>query len=629
MAEAFANTTLDAAVAAITGFKVVSTTTVNERSKPESLGMQRSEAQPSPHEPEGMIAPVDSPLAILRSATVPTSSMEVGLDDILPQSTKQGFPKRFAYKAPSSNGDLAAGFTWKKPQQPPVSKPKQPPMNLTYQMPAYGMGIQDSANGKADSNSPILSREQEPVAAEPTITNCLITSTSTDTAASSENATAETNLTEIKTTTTDSVQDGPELATSNGSPPEETHTAHIVSEPPSSPEATDTPCPLPLTGDMALEEEGNTSQSRSISILTEPFPPKQADPHIGVPKPQSLNRPMRTTKANVPEKASSLHDSRSKVTKSHQQKHSNTTHGSHINLDDLTSKISVTEEDLLQVLLARYSRDKQEKEKIQTDHATEVSDLKTISQSLWDRLKESQQTMVDQESKLSKYRTRQPKFASQIKKLRDYVQGLTNDQNGLRDNFKSMQRMHSAAHDSKQQIDMSLQQVRATASDIDKRAANALKDAGHEMDNLARVVQDQKAQLQEDAELLQHERERSQRLELEVARINAGQQQSMHVFAQHANCVVQKINEMLEKTEELQSVQQPESLDEVKATLGQCLGSLDKLREAQDFKVEDLSNLDGSMRDLADGYVDGISLDAVILIKPLALRADCKLIIMM
>ena len=628
MAETFANTTLNSAVVAITSWKATSTT-ANEQSKPESLGIQSSEAQRSPREPEAKIAPVDSPLAF-RSTTVPTSSMEVGLGDILRQSTQQNFPKRFALKAPSSNGDPGAGFTFGKPKQLPYARPKKPPMDLTRQMPAYALGIQDPADGTRDRNSPILSREREPIVAEPRVTaTSLTTSTNTNTVGSSENATVETNVTETKRATTGSIQDGPEPATSNASPPEETAKAPIVPQPASSLEVTDAKCPLPTTDAMALDETSNKFQSRSISILTEPFTPKQADRHIGVPKSQNLNRPFKTPKAIVPEEASSPHVSRSKVTKSCQRRHSNATPRSRIDLDDLTSKASVTEEDLLQVLLTRYSRDKQEKEQIQTDHATEIHDLETLSHSLWGRLKESHQKMVDQEGELSNYRIRQPKFASQIKKLRNYVTGLTNDQNGLRDSFMSMQRMLSATRESKQQIDMGLQEVRTTASNIDKRAANALKDAGHEMGNLARVVQDQKAQLRKDAELLQHERERSQRLELEVAKINTSQQQSMHVFAQHANGVVQKLNSMLEKTEELQSAQQPESLNEVNATLGECLGSLDKLCEAQDIKVEQISDLDESMRNLANEYVVASSMKHIMLIKPLALRIGCKLTITM
>ena len=620
MAETFRNTVVDKAVEEITGWKAVSTTAI-EHSKPESQGIQRSEASWSPREPEGQNAPVDSPLAILRSATVPTTSVEVGLEDILEQSTHQNLPRRFAFKAPSSHGDLAAGFTF--------AKPKQPPMKFTRQIPAYDPGIQDPAHGTRDGNSPILSCEREPAVAGPTTTaTCLTTSTSIDTASSTDNATAEANITEPKATITSSIQVGPEPATSNTPPPDETNTAHVISQP-SSLEIVDAQGSLLSTSDKALEETKNKFQPRSISILTEPFTPKQPDRHIGVSKPQSLNRPVTIPKAHVPKTASSPHVSRSKVTKSRQRKHSNTTPRPRIDLEDLTSKSSVTEEDLLQILLTRYSQDKQEKERIQIKHTTDVRVLEEICHSLWDRLERSKQRVFDQESELSKHRTRQPKFANQIKKLQDYVKGLTNDQHGLRDRFMSMQRMHSAAHESKQQIDVSLQESRSTANDIDKKVANALKDAGHEMENLARVVQDQKAQLQKDAELLQHERERSQRLELEVSKINTSQQDSMHVFAQHANCVVQKMNNMLEKTEELQSERRQESLDMISATLGQCLGSLDKLHEGQDIKVEHLSGLDGSMRDLANGYVIASPVEPSMLIKHLVLRVDCKLTMMM
>ena len=90
------------------------------------------------------------------------------------------------------------------------------------------------------------------------------------------------------------------------------------------------------------------------------------------------------------------------------------------------------------------------------------------------------------ESELTSLRARQPQFAAQIKKLRDYVKGLTNDQHGLRDSFSEMLRAHSASQASKQQLDTALKDARQTASDVDKRTLNALENARHETENLSR-----------------------------------------------------------------------------------------------------------------------------------------------
>ena len=337
--------------------------------------------------------------------------------------------------------------------------------------------------------------------------------------------------------------------------------------------------------------------------LTETFSPEQQGHVVTTPKPQKMNRPMITPKPSTPREPRSAHRTRSKVTKVHPPTQSRTATAHRPDLDDLVSKNTVTQEDLLHVLLTRYNREKQEREQIRANHATEIHELEMISRSLWERLQESQQKEKSHENELSGLRAQQPKFATQIKKLRDYVKGLTNDQHGLRDSLNEMERMYTARRESKQQLDADLQDVRRTASDIDKRTASALKDARHEIENLMRSNQDQKAQLRKDDELLQYERTRSQRLENEIAKINTCQQQSMHTFAEHANQVVQKMNSVLSHTQEAQSLQCPEALDEIKAALRQCLGSLDELQQAKNIKTEDHSQSEGSMKAFADEYV--------------------------
>ena len=54
--------------------------------------------------------------------------MEVGLDDI--QRSSQAAPKRFGlFKAPSSTGDLAAGFAFSKAVKPQLNIGRQKPTN--------------------------------------------------------------------------------------------------------------------------------------------------------------------------------------------------------------------------------------------------------------------------------------------------------------------------------------------------------------------------------------------------------------------------------------------------------------------------------------------------------------------
>lgn len=595
MAETFANEVLASAVQSITSWKI-HPTIGNEQPKPPPPSTQTLEDRAFPIMSNGQDSPdasAESPLGTPKSAIHPTSSMEVGLGDIVQHTTQQNAPKRFTWKAPSSNGGRAAGFTYAKAIMPQINLGRQRPVS---QIITEALGASSNSVRNNDGSS---SRTEPHIAiAKPTAT---ATSASTETTSKPKLSDTDTPLLASESTKASQLQKALYFTTHAKSPVTMARKIDAVDpRTPPHPIPVDPGSPTRVPDNTLMEESSNQHQPNMPKTPSESFPPEQPSSLATTPRRQSLNRPVRTSKVCTPQADRDFHPSRSKVTKSRRHSRIATTATPRVNLEDLASKRAVTEEDLLQVLLTRYNRDKQEREQIRADHATEVRELETLSRSLWGRVQDSQQRAKEQESELSTLRAQQLEYASQIKKLTDYVKGLTGDQHGLRESFAAMQRMHSAAHDSKQQLDTTLRDIRTQASSVDGRTANALRDARHELQNLAYIVQDQKTQLEKDVELLNHERERSQRLETEVAKISTTQQQSMHVFAEHANQVVQRMDALLIKTGEVQPVQMPESLDEIKAALRQCLGSLDDLRHAQDVKVENLSDLEGSMITFAD-----------------------------
>ena len=637
MAEAFVNKTFADAVTAITSFKVTPTGG-NEQplgllpNMPHAVGLGSSNGSNS------RTNSAESPTAIPRSAIAPTSSMEVGLGDIIQHAAQQSAPRRFPYKAPSSTGDLAAGFSYAKavPPQWNLSRQKGASQN-NNKVP------QIDTRNSTHKNGPDTSSEPEPASTGPPITSISKTTdapTDTPPTLNRSIATAEASVPEK--TKAESIPRESEPAMDHNSPSPKSFTiATTISQLSSHPTVASPKHPERVAKDTVMQETGMEQQpiqlpeigveQQPIQLphLTEAFSPPESGNRVATPKQQVLNRPMRMPKPSTPKKPRGF-KSRSKVTKSPRHSHVPNKARPRIDLDDLTSKTAVTEEDLLQVLLTRYSCDKQEREQMRANHATEIHELETLSHSLWQRLQKCQQEAQDQETELSGFRAREPKFNSQIKKLTNYVKGLTNDQHGLRDSFMTMQRMHSAVHESKQEIVKSLEDVRGVVSHVDKRTVNALKDARQELSNLARIVQDQESQLQKDAELLQYERERSQRLEIEVGKINTSQQHAMHTLAGHANLVSENMKNVLVNLQEVQAVRKPESLDVVKIALGQCLGLLDELRQASHVKPEHFSGFEDSMKAIAHGYVFPFRQRYIfpkMLIGP-ALQIHCSLIMM-
>ena len=542
-----------------------------EQSKSPTTHLPSSEALTLPRVPEGQVT---TSFVIPQPAGAPLSSLEVGQDDITQHISHQDAPRRLAFhKPPSSNGDHATGYQF------PKAVRRQ--LNMSRLKPAPPSKLDDAKPLTTDHQPESLAAVVERTEA------------------------AQLPLSPAHVAATISIQEGIPEHARHIQPPQVVKASDIVlvgSSPPN-PKAEHLEQQSPNHGDTTIEDISSAHQKADPPQPAKAFARAGAINVEASPKLQTLNRPMKRPMPSTPKQPRNTHCTKSRVTKPRGRSASRAPSTSQVNLDDLVSRKSITQEDLLHVLISRYSKEKQEREQIRANHATEIHELETLSRSLWERLQESQQKAKSQESELSGLRSQQPKFADQIKKLRDYVKGLTNDQHGLRDSFNEIHQLYSAKQESKKELDIRLEDVRQTASDIDKRTANALKEARHEMENLLRINQDQKTQLQKDDELLQYERTRSQRMEVEVAKINTSQQQSMHIFAEHANQVVQKMNSLLDQTKDVPSVQQPESLDEVKSALRECLGSLDELRRVKSVKVEDVSQLEHSMRKLADGYV--------------------------
>lgn len=558
------------AVGAITHWKPTTTTSCEQSNSPKT----HPPGSEGPTLPRGSEGQVNASFVVPKPAGALLSSLEVGHDDIPGHISHQDAPRRLAFhKPPSSNGDLAAGYQF--------PKAVRPQLNMGRQKPAPPSKLEGATPPTTDQQPESIAAVAEPTEA------------------------AQLPVSPAPLTATCPIQEDVQVDTRHSQP------LHAV-------KASDTVLvgsSHPNDNAAFLEHRTpsheDTAMGDIISAHQKADPPQSTEAtslaevnHVGAsPKIQTLNRPMKPPTPSTSKQPRNAHRTKSKVTKPRGRSSSRAPNVPRINLNDLVSKNSVTQEDLLHVLIARYSKEKQEREQIRANHATEIHELETLSRSLWERLQESQQKAKSQESEISGLRAQQPKFADQIKKLRDYVKGLTNDQHGLRDSFNEIHQMYSAKQESKKQLDVRLEDVRQTASDIDKRTANALKEAKHEMENLLRINQDQKAQLQKDDELLQYERTRSQRMEVEIAKINTSQQQSMHTFAEHANQIVQKMNGLLDQTQNIPPAQQPESLNEVKTALQQCLDSLDELRQIKSVKVEDVSQMGDSIREFVDGYV--------------------------
>ena len=183
----------------------------------------------------------------------------------------------------------------------------------------------------------------------------------------------------------------------------------------------------------------------------------------------------------------------------------------------LSPKYAYTEDDLLRLLMYRRRQGQQELEHFRTTQQqkeTEIQRLQDISNNLYSQLQDVEHRETQTNAELTKIKANKPIWESKIKRLSDYVKGLTNDHNRLRDD----------------------------ADDLRKR---------HEMETLAQTIQHQDTQLRSEENLFMAERERSNRLEYQISGITASHEQLLHLFTGHRDTITGKIDDLLHRAQSI------------------------------------------------------------------------------
>ncbi|KAL8723279.1 MAG: hypothetical protein Q9225_000401 [Loekoesia sp. 1 TL-2023] len=99
-------------------------------------------------------------------------------------------------------------------------------------------------------------------------------------------------------------------------------------------------------------------------------------------------------------------------------------------------------EELLKALTVHYQYQKQQRDQFRAREQgrdRDIQDLQTISQALHQQLQESENQVANQGEELNNYRQIVPRFKDRLKKLSDFVKGLSNDHARLRDLGDSIQ----------------------------------------------------------------------------------------------------------------------------------------------------------------------------------------------
>lgn len=137
----------------------------------------------------------------------------------------------------------------------------------------------------------------------------------------------------------------------------------------------------------------------------------------------------------------------------------------------------------LSILNVHYQKQKKQRDKARAGQRAkdmEIKDLEIISKSLHQQLQASETRVASQSTELQRYRELMPQWQDKVKKLSEFIKGLSNDHTRLRDEAHSIQAKQQNLQVSKSSMDGELKDIlnafREERSQHKERLLNAYKD---------------------------------------------------------------------------------------------------------------------------------------------------------
>ena len=262
------------------------------------------------------------------------------------------------------------------------------------------------------------------------------------------------------------------------------------------------------------------------------------------------------------------------------------------------------EEELLHLLMIRHRHSQRERENFHVAQQAKEQDfqqLKSWASDLQAQLLETERRYSEKDAQLAKFKAAKPGWERKIKRLSDYVQGLTNDHNKLRDDARELQERSISILREREVLVSAVQEARQNITKQHSSSVQVVTETRHGLEIREQTIQHQQSELDNLQKLLTAERERNHRLEREVSAFAASYGQLSKQLSGHRDNIMGRITELLDKTEGFRSAAPLESQDHLNSLVEQCVILLQKFQGAGVTKPEDFESLNDSMR----GYFEG------------------------
>lgn len=261
---------------------------------------------------------------------------------------------------------------------------------------------------------------------------------------------------------------------------------------------------------------------------------------------------------------------------------------------------TLTQEEIMNVLMLRYKHDKQLRDEERAAHASDVQDLKDISDVLWQQLQAERTRGQQLNKEILHYEAKLPAWGAKVKKLSDFVRGLTNDHHGLRDKAKEIQQTQNELRNEKKLLNADLDNVNKDLNAATEWSKSTVAEAKTDLRLLLQQSENQQAQLRDNVRLLDNERENNGLYAAEIGKLTTSHNQLTQCIAARDSIHVDRLTALATKLDNIQINDHSDSHEELKGMVQQCLSTMEGLRSTADINGQDLQHLDITVRDYTD-----------------------------
>ena len=258
-------------------------------------------------------------------------------------------------------------------------------------------------------------------------------------------------------------------------------------------------------------------------------------------------------------------------------------------------------EDLLTILLFRARQDKKARDlakAIQQAKEAELEDMAQAYTILRAQMQELSQREKAQQAELLKYHRILPSWKTKIRRLEDYMKGLTNDHNQLRDDAIILEREQQSLKIDRAEVTASVKEAQEIFGQVSANTTRILTNTKRQIQKLDQCIEEQNIRHEENMNRLEGEQARNIKLEQDISGILMNQQQMEGLLHTQHEVVTEKMNEIFSKPLTIESI--PSDFQKhIWDMLDRVLGLLTEIKAMDKANPEYLLRIDETIADFA------------------------------